>query len=151
MSIKDIDGSQPKEFTTKYLGDRMSTQDIEGSKPKEFTEKYLGDRMNVQDIEGSGVKKKAERKDLHDQEFKDVATKKQGLKRENPHDPQEPTYKIRDEKGNLVDYGQVEGSKPTQPYFRKNADEITANSVKGIAYATADTKSKGNFKDRERR
>ena len=66
MTNTDIEGSKPKEWTEKYLGDRMNINDIHGSCPSKFTEKYLGDRMNISDIEGSKTKQRSARKEMHD-------------------------------------------------------------------------------------
>ena len=62
-----------------------------------------------------------------------------------------PVYKLRDDKGELIDYGEIKGSSPTKPYYRKNPDDNKLNTVKGIDYATTGTRLLGNFRDRERR
>ena len=87
---------------------------------------------------------------MHDQLFKDVTAKKE-LKREAPYNPQDPKYKIRDENNDVIEYGEVKGSKPTVQYYRTNQDDIKANTVKGIDYATPGTALLGNFKTRDRR
>ena len=51
----------------------------------------------------------------------------------------------------MIEYGEIKGSKAVKPYYRKNQDDITSNTVKGIEYATTGTKLLGNFRDRERR
>ena len=106
--------------------------------------------MNINDIEGTSTRKQQKRKQVHDQEYRDVCTKTE-KKRADPHNPCEPKYKTRDENNNLIEIGHVKGSKATKPYYRKNHEDNKANTVKGIEYATTGTKSKGNFKNRERR
>jgi len=54
---------------------------------------------------------------MHDQIFSDV-TKKKEMKRETPFNPLLPSYKIRDDKGELVEIGLIQGSQPTKPYFK---------------------------------
>lgn len=51
----------------------------------------------------------------------------------------------------MIEYGEVKGSRPAEQYFRKNQEDIRANTVKGIDYATTGTRLLGNFRDRERR
>lgn len=45
----------------------------------------------------------------------------------------------------------IKGSKAKEPYYRKNPDDNTIGTVKGIEFATTGTKMLGNFKNRERR
>ena len=66
------------------------------------------DSYNINDIVGARPKPPMERKELHDQYFNDVTAKKV-LNRE-PHNPLAPNYKIRDDGGNVIDYGHVDGS-----------------------------------------
>ena len=51
----------------------------------------------------------------------------------------------------MVEVGEVKGSKVPVTYYRKNEDDIRANTVKGIEYATVGYKYAGNFKNRDRR
>lgn len=55
--------------------------------------------MHTKDIFGTSPKRRPERKEAHDQEYKDVYAKKE-KKRDNPLNPQEPKYLIRDENNN---------------------------------------------------
>ena len=70
----------------KFIRDGFCVDDIEGSKAKMHQDRFLGDRMNTKDICGTSPKKRLERKEPHDQEFKDVYAKKE-LKRDNPLNP----------------------------------------------------------------
>ncbi|MFN9899594.1 MAG: hypothetical protein ACK55Z_12565 [bacterium] len=57
------------------------------------------------------------------------------MKRKEPHNPQDPKYKIRDEKGNLVEIGKVDGSFVPEQYYRKNVNEqnpsLKSRDIKG--------------------
>jgi hypothetical protein len=90
----------------KFLRDTLNTADIDGSKPKEHTDRFLGDRqMNTKDIEGTQPQKRMfERKTQHDQQYNDVTAKKQ-MKREVPHNPMTPVYKVRNENNEIEEIG----------------------------------------------
>ena len=60
----------------------------------------------VDDIPGAKPKKPLFRKIGHDQIFSDVTAKKK-TGRTTPHNPNNPIYQTRDEKGELVQYGQI--------------------------------------------
>ena len=69
-----------------------------------------------------------------------------------PYNPLEPKYKIRNEDGEVVDYGQIVGEKPKVPYFRTNKEEAEKNmSTKDIHGNTTGSKRFGAFHSRERR
>ena len=86
----------------------MNLDDIDGSKPKIKRKLETRDSYNINDILGARPKPPPQRKDLHDQHFNDVTAKKK-LNRD-PHNPLDPTYKIKGEDGQVMDYGYVEGS-----------------------------------------
>mmetsp|Transcript_7930 Transcript_7930/g.13308 ORF Transcript_7930/g.13308 Transcript_7930/m.13308 type:complete len:158 (+) Transcript_7930:671-1144(+) len=74
------------------------------------------------------------------------------MRREVPHNPQQPFYKIRDEEGKLVDIGFVVGSSPKKQYFRQRKDEMdNALKSRDIVGNLPGTKVLGNFHTRERR
>ena len=68
------------------------------------------------------------------------------------HNPLLPKYKIRDEDGKVIEYGDIIGSSPKKPYFRTNKDEIDKNlNSKDIKGNECGTRALGNFHSRERR
>lgn len=91
------------------------------------------------------------RKTIHDQIYGDVSAKSV-LARSEPFFPGEPKYKIRDEDGILIDYGEIAGAKKVPKYFR--TDPILMNSnlnSKDIHGNVPGTRLLGNFHNRERR
>jgi hypothetical protein len=79
-------------------------------------------------------------------------TAKKILSREVPSNPSNPVYKIRDDKGNLIEYGEITGSRPKIAYFKtdKNICDMALKS-KDINGNSPGTRTKGNFHTRERR
>ena len=59
---------------------------------------------------------------------------------------------MRDDKGNLIDYGEITGSRPKKPYYKQNTEfcdmALKSRDIHGNAPGT---RSKGNFHLRERR
>jgi hypothetical protein len=135
----------------RFIRDQMAVDDIDGSKPK--VEKHLAtrDNYNINDIEGAKPKKPLTRHTVHDQIYFDVTAKKI-LSRVEPSNPSNPVYKIRDDKGNLINYGEITGSRPKVAYFRTNVDDCDmALKSKDILGNSPGTRTKGNFHTRERR
>jgi hypothetical protein len=95
----------------------MSVDDIVGSKPKVEKKLAQRDNFNVHDIDGAKPKKAMVRSNLHDQIFNDV-TAKRVFVRDPECNPLNPTFKIRDEEGKLIEYGNIVGSKPRVQYYR---------------------------------
>lgn len=81
----------------KFIRDNINVDDIDGSKPKVKRHMATRDSYNINDIVGARPKPPLQRKEVHDQIFNDVTVKKQ-LNKE-PHNPLNPSYKIRDEDG----------------------------------------------------
>ena len=108
------------------------------------------DSYNINDIVGARPKPPLQRKEVHDQIFNDVTVKKQ-LNKE-PHNPLNPSYKIRDEDGQVINYGHVDGSTTKQQYYRKNEQDAGRNlNFRDVQGNTCNTRSLGNFHNRERR
>ena len=135
----------------RFIRDQMNVDDIDGSKPR--VEKILAsrDHFNVNDIEGARPKKHLVRGELHDQFFNDV-TAKRVFVRDPECNPLEPHFKLRDDKGVLIDYGEIAGARPKIPYYRTNKDQMDrALKSRDILGNMPGTKGKGNFHQRERR
>lgn len=105
----------------KFIRDAMSVADIDGCKPKVDRILASRDNYNLSDIEGAKPKKPLHRNTVHDQIYYDVTAKKM-LSRLEPSNPSNPVYKIRDDKGNLISYGEITGSRPKIAYFKTNND-----------------------------
>ena len=112
----------------------MLVDDIEGAKPKIKRVLETRDHYKVDDIEGARPKPALNRKVLHDQTYGDVTAKKM-LIRSEPFNPLEPVFKTRDENGNLIEMGQVLGSKKAPAYFRTKKEDceryIATNDIAG--------------------
>ena len=82
--------------------------------------------------------------------FNDVTSKK--VYNREPTNPCNPSYKLRDDKGNLIDYGEITGARPKKPYYKQNIEfcdmALKSRDIHGNAPGT---RSKGNFHQRERR
>lgn len=87
---------------------------------------------------------------MHDQVFNDVTSKK--VYSRDSGNPCNPVYKIRDDKGNLIDYGEITGARPKKAYYKSNTEfcdmALKSRDIHGNAPGTA---SKGNFHRRDRR
>jgi len=57
----------------------------------------MRDSYNINDILGAKPKPALVRKEVHDQQFNDVTAKK--ILSRPPHNPLDPSYKLRDENG----------------------------------------------------
>jgi hypothetical protein len=129
----------------------MSVDDIEGCKPRKEKQVAQRDTYNINDIDGAKPKKSLVRKSVHDQTYQDVTAKKV-LNRDPLCNPSDPIYKIRDDKGEVVEYGDIQGSKPKVPYYKTNTEfcdmALKSRDIHGNAPGT---RSKGNFHSRERR
>jgi hypothetical protein len=134
----------------KFIRDGMSVADIEGCKPRVEKKLAQRDNYNISDIDGAKPKKPLTRTIVHDQVFNDVTSKR--LLNREPTNPSNPVYKIRDDKGNLIDYGEITGARPKIPYYKQNTEfcdmALKSRDIHGNAPGT---KSKGNFHLRDRR
>ena len=69
-----------------------------------------------------------------------------------PTNPSNPVYKIRNDKGELIDYGEITGSRPKKQYYKTNIEFCDmALKSKDIHGNAPGSKTKGNFHLRERR
>ena len=69
-----------------------------------------------------------------------------------PHNPLEPKYKIKDENGVVIDYGNIEGSTVKKPYYRKNLEEVDKNlQSRDIKGNRPGSTTLGSFHSRDRR
>jgi hypothetical protein len=100
----------------------MAIDDIPGSKPKIVKKLQTRDSYTCNDIDGAKPKIPFARKTVHDQTYNDVTAPKK-MVREVPHNPSNPSYKIRDDDGNLIEIGNIPGSSPTKKYFRKKPED----------------------------
>ena len=111
----------------------------------------MRDSYNVNDIAGAKPKPPLARKVVHDQVYEDVF-KKKVLARENPFNPQDPVYKIKNDQGEIEEYGLIKGSKPKSAYYRTNDNEkdnaLKSRDIKGN---TPGSRLLGAFHDRMRR
>ena len=125
-------------------------EDIEGCRAKVVRELATRDNYKVDDIPGAKAKAPLQRREghEHDQLFADVCAKK---KIERMHDPQNPSYKLRDEDGNLVEYGPIPGASPKKPYIRKTQPGYGMLDASDIHGNKPGSKTLGNFHSRERR
>ena len=134
----------------RFVRDAMAIDDIEGCRAKIVRELATRDNYKVDDIPGAKAKKPLQRREghEHDQIFADVYTKK---KIERIHDPQNPSYKLRDEDGNLIEYGPIAGSGPKKPYVRKTQVGYGALDSSDIQGNKVGSKTLGNFHTRIRK
>lgn len=134
----------------RFVRDGMAIDDIEGCRAKVVRELATRDNYKVDDIPGAKAKAPLQRREghEHDQLFADVCAKK---KIERLHDPQNPSYKLRDEDGNLVEYGPIPGASPKKPYIRKTQPGYGMLDASDIHGNKPGSKTLGNFHSRERR
>ena len=65
--------------------------------------------------------------------------------------PLQPIYQIKDENGNLVDYGNIEGSSPKKTKERANFQLYSSMRVNDIQGTDVGSKTAGNFHSRSRK
>ena len=75
--------------------------------------------MNVNDIEGTKGKKTYVRQTSYDSFNYNDITKTKFMSQRSVN-PLSPAYLVRDDKGNLVNYGEIPGSSPKRQHERKN-------------------------------
>lgn len=135
----------------KFIRDSMAVDDIEGSKPKIEKERQQRDTFNVHDIKGTQPKKIHVRSVLHDQSYNDVTAKKI-FNRVPVSNPSDPIYRIRDDQNKVIEYGEINGSKPKVAYFKTDTKFCDmALKSRDIHGNIPGSKSKGNFHLRDRR
>ncbi|OMJ84584.1 hypothetical protein SteCoe_14256 [Stentor coeruleus] len=152
LEITDIEGTKPKhfEFTTnrttnplnpvyklpsyeiqastppKFIRDAIFSDDIEGSKPKKSNKWQSKDNISIKDIDGARAKPQRQMTKPDFMDPKDIISK--GFVSKRSTNPLEPEYPARDEQGNIIKIGFIEGSKSkniiktTVPGHRRNLD-----------------------------
>jgi hypothetical protein len=91
----------------------MITHDIEGTRPVGAPTWQTRDNFNVHDIEGARPKpeKMFEKPNFHDP--KDINRGEAFVSKRVPN-PLSPEYIVRDEDGNIMTIGDIQGSRPKQ-------------------------------------
>ena len=160
LSTHDIEGSTPNchKFTTKRKPQNPlnpkydNDMEFDTDEPLRVVNKPR--RMNsaralcsVDDIPGAKPKKAFFRKQAHDQIFSDVTTARRKAGRTTPHNPNNPIYQTRDEKGEIVEFGEILGSTPKKSAPRRRNQDECDNSLnsKDIHLNSAGSSRLGNF------
>lgn len=134
----------------KFIRDHMDVNDIEGARPTKVKviEKAMRETMKIDDIGGTTSKvlhkPRARSPGYNNYDYSDI-TKAQFVS-QRVVNPLNPTYKARDENGNVIDIGEVEGSKPMGlPKQHDTANKPFTLRTDDIHGAQASTKGLGAF------
>lgn len=136
----------------KYIRDAMEINDIEGARPRKhkIIQYETRDIMKIDDIHGTHAnlrhKPRARSPGFDSFDYSDITKNKFVSSRIT--NPLNPTYMVRVENEELIEIGEVAGSKPTtlppqkkDPNLQPSSSLITSD----IAGATAGTKNMGVF------
>lgn len=143
---------------TRFIRDQLSIDDIEGAKPakKKQLDIKTRDILNINDIEGTkpqigNVKMQRNKTSYDNMNYRDVTH--DYFKTTRSTNPLIPTYVHRDEDGNKIEIGPVQGCIPqVLPPPRKDLSFVnTSLTTKDIMGCAVGTKGLGNFHSRERR
>lgn len=106
--------------------------------------------MDVKDIDGTQCKKVYVRQSNYDSfNFNDITkTRFQSRRSVNP---QNPVYTGRDDKGNIIEYGVIQGSSPKKLPYRNNPDVFSSMRTDDIKGALTNTRTMGNFHSKTRK
>ena len=102
----------------KFIRDQITNADIDGAKAKVKVHYETRDILRVEDIEGAKYKGAYLRKTKFDTFNYDDVTKCM-FKTTRQTNPLQPTYKTRDDQGNVIEIGEISGSSPKKLPFRK--------------------------------
>ncbi|CDW78556.1 UNKNOWN [Stylonychia lemnae] len=136
----------------RYVRDHMEIDDIEGARPKKVKQNDIKTReiMKLDDIEGTKatIRHQARQRsngfDAYD--YSDI-TKAQFVTMRSTN-PLNPTYQTRDDNGNLIEIGDVAGSRPQgMPAPRQDPRIIASLRTEDITGAKASTKGLGVFSE----
>ena len=131
----------------KFIRDQITNEDIDGAKPKKT--KYYETRniMNVNDIEGTKGKKTYVRQTSYDSfNYNDITKTKFVTNRSV--NPLNPSYMVRNDQGQLVDYGEIPGSSPKRQFIRSKGEFFGNLEVRDIPGTAVGSTRVGVFKER---
>ena len=123
----DIDGSWPKKQAYYQTWDIMKVDDIHGSKPRSLTGTWATWFNNI--------------------DYRDVTHAHFKTKRHC--DPLNPSYKVRDEDGQVIDIGQIDGNAPAAIPKRETGPISLSLKTDDIVGAQSSSKGMGVFAHRE--
>jgi hypothetical protein len=127
----------------KFIRDQIVIDDIDGAKPKIKPHYETRDVLRVEDIDGAKSKGAYLRKTKFDAFNYDDVTKCM-FKTTRETNPLHPTYKTRDDNGNVIEIGEISGSSPKKLPFRKTIHDGTL-TTKDIVGAAPGSKRLGAF------
>jgi hypothetical protein len=127
----------------KFIRDQIVIDDIDGAKPKIKPHYETRDVLRVEDIDGAKSKGAYLRKTKFDAFNYDDVTKCM-FKTTRETNPLHPTYKTRDDNGNVIEIGEISGSSPKKLPFRKTMHDGTL-TTKDIVGAAPGSKRLGAF------